>query len=209
MSRLLTTTPLTTQTIWCGLHGAYQVPTEIAGSASCRKCNPDVEAVEVSPLQTGFVGPCPSHVPAEEDDPPEMPFDPPDTGSVLDLSVALDGVRSFSTGATRSSEQGRYDPEGFLSPIVIERFCEYMHKHRQLPDGSLRASDNWQRGMPRETYLKGMWRHFLHLWTRHRGFEVRDYKAAGNIEEDLCALMFNVQGYLFEVLKSKEVKSND
>jgi hypothetical protein len=134
---------------------------------------------------------------------------PPVEESPVWVSDSSATVRSFDTGATRSSEQGRYDPEGFLSPVVIERFCEYMHEHRVQPDGTLRASDNWQRGMPRETYLKGMWRHFLHLWTRHRGFEVRDHLAAGNIEEDLCALMFNVQGYLFEILKSKEVKSND
>lgn len=112
-------------------------------------------------------------------------------------------VRKFDTGATRSADTGRYDPEGFMSPIVIERFSEYMNKHRKQPDGSIRASDNWQKGIPRETYVKGMWRHFLHLWTRHRGFEVQDPMAAADIEEDLCALLFNVQGMLFEVLKDK------
>ncbi len=112
-------------------------------------------------------------------------------------------VRAFETGATRSGDAGRYDPEGFLSPIVIERFAEYMQKHRVQPDGSIRASDNWQKGMPIDTYMKGMWRHFLHLWTRHRGFEVQDPGAAKDIEEDLCALLFNVQGMLFEVLKNK------
>lgn len=112
-------------------------------------------------------------------------------------------VRKFDTGATRSADTGRYDPEGFMSPIVIERFSEYMNKHRKQPDGSIRASDNWQKGIPRETYVKGMWRHFLHLWTRHRGFQVQDPMAAADIEEDLCALLFNVQGMLFEVLKDK------
>lgn len=112
-------------------------------------------------------------------------------------------VREFGTGATRSNDTGRYDPEGFLSPIVIERFAEYMQKHRVQPDGSVRDSDNWQKGIPREAYMKGMWRHFLHLWTRHRGFSVQDSMAAADMEEDLCALMFNVQGLLFEVLKEK------
>lgn len=112
-------------------------------------------------------------------------------------------VRQFETGATRSADAGRYDPEGFLSPIVIERYAQYMQSHRVQPDGSVRASDNWTKGIPREAYMKGMWRHFLHLWTRHRGFVVQDPMAAEDMEQDLCALLFNVQGMLFEILKDK------
>lgn len=79
-----------------------------------------------------------------------------------------------------------------------------MNRHRKQEDGSLRDSDNWQRGMPYNTYIKGMWRHFLHFWTRHRGFIVTDPKAAMNIEEDLCAIIFNAQGYLHEILKERQ-----
>lgn len=114
-----------------------------------------------------------------------------------------ENIRKFETGATRSPDAGRYDPEGFLSPIVIERFCEYMNKHRVQSDGSVRGSDNWQKGMPFETYIKGHWRHFLHLWTRYRGYQVMDPGAAADMEEDLCAIMFNVGGMLFELLKDK------
>lgn len=112
-------------------------------------------------------------------------------------------VRKFDTGATRSLDNGRDDPEGYLSPIVIDRFNEYMTKHRLQPDGTMRASDNWQHGIPVSAYMKGMWRHFLHLWTRYRGLPVRDPGAAKDAEEDLCALMFNVQGMLFEILVNK------
>lgn len=112
-------------------------------------------------------------------------------------------VRSFDTGATRSADAGRYDPEGFLSPIALERYCEYMQKHRLQPDGSIRDSDNWQKGLPLATYVKGMLRHVLHLWTRHRGYAVQDQKAAADMEEDLCALLFNVQGMLHEIIKDK------
>lgn len=118
-----------------------------------------------------------------------------------------DLVQKFDTGATRSLDVNRYDPEGFMSPIVIERYCEYMNKHRVQPDGSVRASDNWQKGIPQEKYLKGLWRHLLHLWTRFRGFQVQDRMASEGIEEDLCAIMFNTQGMLFEVLKDK--RKND
>lgn len=113
----------------------------------------------------------------------------------------METVRAFDSGATRSSDGDRYDPEGFLSPIVIERYCEYMHKHRLQPNGTIRDSDNWQKGMPKQTYMKGMWRHFLHLWTRMRGFKVRDPLATSNVEEDLCSIIFNAQGLLFEILK--------
>lgn len=115
--------------------------------------------------------------------------------------MAKNKMRSFSTGAIRSLDTSRIDPEGFLSPIVLERFSEYMNKHRIVADGSVRTSDNWQKGMPPETYMKGMWRHFLHVWSRHRNFTIVDPKAAANMEEDLCAMLFNVQGYLFELLK--------
>lgn len=76
-----------------------------------------------------------------------------------------------------------------------------MAKHRVQSDGKVRDSDNWQKGIPFEAYMKGMWRHFLHLWTRHRGFVVCDPEAAADVEEDLCALFFNVQGYLHEWIK--------
>lgn len=122
----------------------------------------------------------------------------------LDLSTVNIPVRKFETGATRSNDKGRIDPEGFLSPIVIERYSEYMNKHRVQPDGTIRASDNWQKGIPKETYMKGLWRHFLHLWTRHRGFKVTDPLATADIEEDLCSVLFNAQGMLFEILKEKQ-----
>ena len=113
-------------------------------------------------------------------------------------------VRTFSTGATRSPDTGRYDPEGFMSPIVIERFCEFMHKNRSQADGSVRDPDNWQKGIPTEVYMKGLWRHFLHLWTRHRGFKVNDPAASANMEEDLCSIIFGAQGMLFELIKQKQ-----
>jgi hypothetical protein len=112
-------------------------------------------------------------------------------------------MRSFDTGATRNQDCTRVDPEGFLSPLVIERFCEYMNVNRVQSDGGLRDSDNWQKGIPTDVYMKSAWRHFLHLWLRHRGMHVSDPHAARTIEDDLCALLFNIQGYLHEILKSK------
>lgn len=115
-----------------------------------------------------------------------------------------DKTRDFGTGAIRSADSTRDDPEAYLSPLVIDRFDEYMTKHRHLPDGRVRDGDNWQKGMPLATYMKGLWRHFLHLWTRHRGHPVRDPMASADIEEDLCAILFNTQGYLHEILRKKQ-----
>ena len=114
-----------------------------------------------------------------------------------------DKVRTFETGATRSQDKGRPDYEGYLSPLVIERFGEYMLKHQVQSDGTIRSSDNWQRGITLDSYIKGAFRHFMHWWQRHRGWPVRDPHAAADVEEDICALIFNCQGYLHEILKRK------
>lgn len=106
-------------------------------------------------------------------------------------------MREFETGATRDSAEDKIDPEGFISPTVELAFCEYMHRHRKQADGKLRASDNWQKGMPFEEYLKSAWRHFLDIWLIHRGHS--DLAREG-IEEALCALKFNVNGMLYEYL---------
>lgn len=108
-------------------------------------------------------------------------------------------MREFDTGATRSSDEGKYDYEGFLSPLVLERFGEYMNKHRIQEDGKPRASDNWQKGMTLDCYLKSGWRHFMEWWACHRGYRLDKEM----LEDALCAMMFNVMGYLHEILKEK------
>ena len=105
-------------------------------------------------------------------------------------------MRTFETGATRDTEQGKVDYEGFLSPLVIERYGEYMHKHRKQQDGQVRDSDNWQKGIPKQVYMKSGWRHFMSWWKAHR--------SGKDTQEHLCALLFNVCGYLHEVLKEEK-----
>ena len=91
---------------------------------------------------------------------------------------------------------GKLDYEGFLSPLVLARFARYMDRHRVQTDGTLRASDNWQKGIPPDAYMKSGWRHFMDWWLEHRGRSGRE-----GLEEALCGLLFNVQGYLHEVLR--------
>jgi hypothetical protein len=106
-------------------------------------------------------------------------------------------VRSFDTGATRDVDTNKYDYEGFYSPLVMEAFGAYMNFNRRLRDGSLRDSDNWQKGMPRTVYMKSGWRHFFDWWREHRGLATKE-----GIVWALCGLLFNAQGYLHELLKN-------
>ena len=112
-------------------------------------------------------------------------------------------IRKFESGATRDVDQNKNDYEGFLSPLVIEAFGDYMTLHRVQSDGKLRDSDNWQKGMPLSAYMKSLWRHFLDLWKIHRGHEVKDKKDGHIItaKEACCAIIFNTMGYLHESLK--------
>lgn len=107
-------------------------------------------------------------------------------------------ARKFDTGATRDTDKGKYDYEGFLSPMVLQSFAEYMNRNREQSDGKLRDSDNWQKGIPKDVYIKSMWRHFMDVWLEHRGYESR-----GGLKEALNGLLFNVMGYYYEILKGE------
>ncbi|KKK91068.1 hypothetical protein LCGC14_2716670, partial [marine sediment metagenome] len=114
-------------------------------------------------------------------------------------------MREFESGATRDTVEGKFDFEGFLSPAVLNRYAEYMNKHRTQADGNVRDSDNWQKGIPLDVYMKSGFRHFFSWWANHRHV---DDVVKEDIEESLCALLFNVMGYLHEYLKDKAGEYN-
>lgn len=105
-------------------------------------------------------------------------------------------VEHFATGANRSASENKPDYEGFLSPLVIEAYGAYMHHNRRLPDGTMRNSDNWQKGIPLVNYMKSGWRHMLDWWKEHRGLTTSE-----GIVFALCGVIFNASGYLHEYLK--------
>ena len=107
-------------------------------------------------------------------------------------------MRQFDTGAVRDTDEGKLDYEGFLSPIVQQEYARYMHRHRVQADGRLRSSDNWQKGIPLDAYMKSMYRHFMDVALLHRG-----HTPDSGVDriEALCAVRFNVDGYLHELLK--------
>jgi hypothetical protein len=117
-------------------------------------------------------------------------------------------IRTFDTGATRDTDAGKLDFEGVLSPYAIEAFAEYMNKHRVQSDGTIRASDNWQKGIPIESFMKSLWRHFFSMWKVHRGGVVIDERDGHEVDmiESACGVMFNAMGYIHENMKKREIQ---
>lgn len=111
-------------------------------------------------------------------------------------------MRVFDGGATRDDDNDKFDYDGFLCPLALRRYAEYLHKHRVQADGEMRASDNWQngQGIPLAVYTKSLWRHFIDFWTFHR---FPDFPGEWSMQEALCAIIFNAFGYLHELEKAK------
>lgn len=108
-------------------------------------------------------------------------------------------IRTFSTGATRDTENGKYEYGGFLSPLALRRYAAYMHQHRIQADGKLRSSSNWKKGIPEAVYLESLLRHVMDLWLHHDGVgEV----ARESVDDALCGILFNAFGTLHERQKA-------
>ena len=108
--------------------------------------------------------------------------------------------RTFNSGATRGTAEGKVDIEGAFSVLSLERYGEYMLEHQTDSAGMPRSSDNWQKGFPLSSYVKSLLRHSLALWRINRGFMDLGSKF---LEDTLCAIIFNAQGYLHVHLKGR------
>ncbi len=124
-------------------------------------------------------------------------------------------IEAFTSGATRNLSEDKPDYEGFLSPVVLEAYGEYMHVNRYQKDGTIRASDNWQQGIPINNYIKSLVRHVFELWYLHRTGVAPLNKDKNNRpftkQELACAIMFNIMGYLKETIAPapiNEVRKN-
>lgn len=122
---------------------------------------------------------------------------PSDVIGTIGSSEYLRSVRAFSTGATRDTDDGKLKYEGFFSPAVLRRRAEYMHKHRVQSDGELREADNWQKGIPIEAYMDSLIRHVMEAWFHYRESGVKE-----DLVESLCAIGFNSDGAIFELIRS-------
>lgn len=122
-------------------------------------------------------------------------------GASGNICVTGEANQQFATGATRSGDAHKIDYEGHISPIVLRIFGEYMHAHRVQADGKVRASDNWQAGIPLHKYLKSQQRHSLDYHTAWRGTVTisPDTGKPQTLGELACAELFNVMGKILEL----------
>lgn len=118
-------------------------------------------------------------------------------------------IRKFETGATRDTATDKHDYEAFVSPLVTRRYGKFMHKHRKQSDGSLRAGDNWQKGIPIDQYVKSLVRHVEDVRLIHDGYQAWDNVGLVEVEDALCAIIFNASGILFERLKTQYSKTSE
>ena len=130
----------------------------------------------------------------------QYPYDPLASCVCSGQTLNPQTARKFPTGATRSDDSAKPNYIGYLSPLVIERFGRYMLEHQY---GGQRSADNWKKGITAQAYIESGFRHLLQVWLAH---EFPERKALQNedVEESLCALLFNVQGYLHELLREKQ-----
>lgn len=109
-------------------------------------------------------------------------------------------MRAFEGGASRDDVEGKPDYEGYLAPRVLKAYGAYMLKHQTTSDGGHRGSDNWQSGMPPDVWMKSAVRHLFDAWAWHRG--PRTDRPV--MVELLLAVLFNIMGYLNDLLKLDE-----
>jgi len=138
---------------------------------------------------------------------PEMAYKVPDQHMV----PPGDKLRTFETGATRHVDNKKHDYEGYLSIRALRCYGDYMLGHQIQADGTRRDSDNWQKGIPLEVYMKSLVRHTFDVWAIGRGIVTTDTKDDHEvvIEEALCGVIFNAFGYLHEFLKIQEEDTDD
>lgn len=118
-------------------------------------------------------------------------------------------MRKFGTGATRDTDKDKLSFIKALSPLVLKRYTAYLGKHRVQADGNLRDWDNWKQGIPKDVYMDSKGRHFIDSWLHYEGYGQE--AVCDDIEDVLCAELFNTMGYLHELLvkrlrKCKEKK---
>ena len=116
---------------------------------------------------------------------------------------AVGTIRTFETGATRDTAQSKLDYVKALSPIVLRRYVQYLDKHRLQSDGNYRAFNNWKQGIPQDVYHSSNGRHFIDAWLLTEGYTAEDNHGPVELEDALCAQLFNIMGRLHEILKAK------
>lgn len=121
------------------------------------------------------------------------------------LVVDREEVKEYDTGATRG---GGKKPShiAYNSPLADVCFGEYMMKHEKQSDGEQRDPGNWKLGMPLNDYAESHQRHSIDFRLILDGFEARDN---ATLKDTLCAMRFNIDGYLHELIKKELEGTNE
>lgn len=108
------------------------------------------------------------------------------------------GYRQFSTGATRDTAIGKIDPARYVHPAVVKAFATYMYEKQSMPDGTVRAGDNWQKGIPPEELMSSLARHYLDIWLHLKG---ESALATEPLDRALNGARFNVDALHLHLIK--------
>ncbi len=130
-------------------------------------------------------------------------LDQKDVTALPGCPIPFTRIRTFDSGATRDTAQGKLDYIKALSPIVLRRYVQYLDKHRLQADGSYRDFDNWKKGIPEAAYISGNGRHFMDTWLLTEGYATEDNHGPVELEDAICAQLFNLMGRLHEILGKK------
>jgi hypothetical protein len=109
--------------------------------------------------------------------------------------------RKFDTGADRDLNHDKPQYAACFPPELMRAFGQYMLAKSRRNDGSIRSCSNWQKGIPIESYIDSLLRHATDLRLVRKGFTVTERDGHEMSEKELaCALVFNANGLLFEIL---------
>lgn|SRR3990167_2661486 len=115
-------------------------------------------------------------------------------------------TRMFKSGATRNDSKDKLEFIRFNDPRVEKVYAYFMHKHRHLPDGTLREPDNWKLGFDDGVILDSRGRHFLDSWEIEKyGKAHRPDEPEVNQIETLCAELFGIKAKLYELVKDDKI----
>lgn len=118
--------------------------------------------------------------------------------------------REFESGANRNSTEGKLEYYGFNHPLVDLSFARYMNKHRKLEDGTLRGSDNWQKGFPRRVIIESLSRHIQDVKMLYAGYKVIEDEEIVTLEHAINGAKFNLNALMLDLLKdTQQVNRND
>ena len=117
-------------------------------------------------------------------------------------------MRTFESGATRDTNDGKLNFAGFLSLPALTQYAKYMSMNRLQSDGGIRDADNWKAGFPIESYVESAFRHYLD-WLKYHQSDNRTPEMNNEGIAAVCGLIFNAMGFLHEWLKGADMVDFD